>query len=493
MKKTKDDILIAQAMPGRAFKSRLPKNIERPFKLWVSKSNKWAIYSVQGDHWAKTTERAIRKLNEKGSIKPCILVSDSKYLGTVAKPFIKLKVAVIVQINGTGNLIEPRKINKKRKSFPQSSPRVPLTILEKCAVCQELDGELRELLVSLSGKYHRKRKWDDDGDDEQSLLQDFFLKFAVKNELSKDVGKAQEILRYLEQGSMRNDRDHYFHSFQNFFLGLWVIGEIKGYFEKWIRLSKLQWNVPLEFVWFLISMWHDVGYSIRSIPKLESDIFGIDLSENNDSISSWLSTSSVIEGKRTIASLMEHLLKRRPRTAWMAPQSDDIKTTDEERLENAIDSNIKGGHGAASALRLFTDMKHFINKSAVQDKRCTLMQATWLAAASIPFHDWHFRKCLRENMGECRVPALTMPFAALLTFIDSVQEDRRKFGDFKGDKAFLQGLSIAQERIISAIVDGGGLDEKDVIWKIVEATDVLAAIETNKKSIDIEYPMWLVA
>lgn len=192
-------------------------------------------------------------------------------------------------------------------------------------------------------------------------------------------------------------------------------------------------------------------------------------------------------------SLIEHLLHRQPVTAWIPPQNDAALTEIEEKMERAIYADLRGGHGAASALRLYTDMKSFISKCAVQEKRHLLTQATWIAAVSIPFHDWHFRKCVREECGDCKVPALTMPFAALLAFVDSIQEDRRKLEGIGKDKAFLQELAIDEERIISARVDGSALGKEDIIWKIVEAIDVLAALEINTQSFDVEYPKWLVA
>lgn len=486
------DSLIQEAILGRPLKRMhgIPPDIQRPLRLWASKATRWAVYSISGRTLSKTTKDAIDKLKKEGSVKPCLLVHNSEYLGAVAEAFIK-GVSVIVEIGGNGTLITPRKIKSRRTTGRQWESRIPPKVLEECAACGDVDAELRNLLSTLASKYRRKRQLNDNY--EHDVLNQFFLDFAALNGLSKKVARVQEILLRLEQAGMGGDRDHYFHSFQNFFLGLWVVGTAKEYFGKWLSQSRLDWSISFEFVWFLVCMWHDVGYNVQSLSRMENDIFGVDIDRVNESLSSYLSSGSVVEGKRIIASLAEHLLKKYPSTGWIPPQPDGNQTPTEKKLECAIDENIRSGHGAASAIRLYTDMQHFINKCAVQDKRHMLMQAAWMAAVSIPFHDWHFRKCVRERFGVCRVPALTMPFAALLTFVDSIQEDRRRFGDISRDKVFLLSLIVDNGRVVSAEVDGSSLEQEDVIWKIVEATDVLAALERTKDSFDVEYPKWLVA
>jgi hypothetical protein len=345
----------------------------------------------------------------------------------------------------------------------------------------------------LFNKYTKRPRYSRD-DYEQRVLRKFFLDFAALNGLSREAAKAQDVLRKLEQAGMGGNRDHYFHSFQNFFLGLWAMGEAWDYFEKWLHISKLHWNISFEFAWFLVCMWHDVGYSVKSFRRIEEDVFGIDIEKTAyEPQYAYISSAPVVEGKRVIASLMEHLLESQPTTGWMEPPQHGQRTNMEQKLEIAIDADLKEGHGAASALRLYTDMKSFIDKCAVQRKRNMLTQATQLAAVSIPFHDWYFRKSVRENCGNCVIPALTMPFAALLTFIDSIQEDRRIFEDIKRDKAFLRELIVEKGRMISAKVDGQALAKEDIIWKIVDATDVVASLKTTAESFDVKYPKWLMA
>lgn len=490
-----EDILINEAITGRPIKGKglIPSDIQQPWKIWHTKKVNWAIYNITGTHWPKTTDNAIKAIfkEEKSNLKPCLLVSDSQYLGTVAKAFVSLRVPIIVQINGSGSLIKYRKVETKDPIIREWGSRISPIVLRECAGLEKLNTKTQDIISKLEKKYRNIRIWNDEK--EQQILREFSLSFCELNGLDINAMRAHDFLRNLEQSGMRNDRDHYFHSFQNFFFGLFVIGEAWDYFNKWLKISKLNWNISIEFVWYLVSMWHDVGYGVQLRQQIENDIFGIEVEGLNESLSDYLANDSVIEGKKTISSLIEHLLKKRPKTAWMLPQRDEIPTTVEAKIEIAINNDVRIGHGAASALRLYTDMKQFISKCAAQTERNILTQSTCLAAASIPFHDWRFRACFRQTLGICRVPALTMPFAGLLAFVDSIQEDRRKFIDIKGNIPFLHYLIVTNGRIISAEVDGSALAKEDIIWKIVEATDVLAALERTKDSFDVEYPKWLVA
>ncbi|MFX1487302.1 MAG: hypothetical protein ACFFBS_09460 [Promethearchaeota archaeon] len=489
-----EDSILFEAIDGKCLKRMrgIPHGIQRPWKELVSKGTLWAVYRISGEHWPRSTEKAILKLKESSGVSPCVLVGKNEDLGTVATAFSKLQVPVVTEIGGRGKLVRPRAVEKQKKVEKGWTSRVSPYVLEDCSKLNNIHADLRTLICVLVKKYGDKREWDDEH--EHKALQTFFLDFAGLNGLSADASRAQIVLRRLEQAGMAGSRDHYFHSFQNFFFGLWVIGEARDYFEKWLKVSKLFWSVSLEFVWFLVCMWHDVGYGLHSRRAIEENVFGIELEESpTDRLSTYLTSLPIMEAKRTITSLMEHLLDTKPQTGWMEPRRESKYTNTEQKLERAIDADLRSGHGAASALRLYTDMMNFINKCAVQEKRNILIQSTLIAAASIPFHDWHFRRCVRKEYGVCKIPVITMPFAALLAYVDSIQEDRRKFDSIRKERAFLRHLTIEEERIISAEVDGAALANGDVIWKIVEATDVLSFLERSTASFEVEYPKWLVA
>jgi hypothetical protein len=76
-----------------------------------------------------------------------------------------------------------------------------------------------------------------------------------------------------------------------------------------------------------------------------------------------------------------------------------------------------------------------------------LIRHVFLAGLSIPFHDWPVRKFARE-LGISNLRTSRFPFASLLMFLDSIQEDRR--GDAQAPD-ILSGLSVQDNRIEAQI------------------------------------------
>src|SRR4030042_468792 len=283
------DSLIQEAISGKPLQRMMgiPTDVQRPLRLWISNKTRWAVYGINGSTLPKTTKDAIDKIKKEGSLKPCILVHNNESLSAVAEAFFK-GISVIVEIGGNGTLIRPRKIKKRRTIGKQWESRIPPKVLEECAACESINTDLCILLSELAKQYRKKRKWNDDY--EYEILNQFFLDFTALNGLCEKVTRAQEILLNLERAGMGGSRDHYFHSFQNFFLGLLVVGTEKEYFGKWLTQSKLNWSVSFEFVWFLACMWHDIGYCVRSFSKIKSDIFGMDIDSMDESVTSYLSS-----------------------------------------------------------------------------------------------------------------------------------------------------------------------------------------------------------
>jgi len=485
--------IVSEALPGKTLSSisNLPGDIESPWRVQDSENIKWAIYLVNSKHWPKTVEHAIRTLNRLSIAKPCLLLPRNDSVEIVAEQFLKLHVPIIVRVGGRGCLLEPPEIKKPRQSRTRFPSRISPQIIQECSQSKTFGGPLTELLKGTWQKYHRQSSsWTDDK--EQQVLGDFFTRFVVLNGLSITKNSAQIVLRKLEQSGFGGRRDHFFHSFQIFFLGLWVLAKASQYVKIWNQISRQNWALSPEFVWFLVAMWHDVGYGFHFLEKLEGDLLGIEpVSTRQELRSSYLESPAVQDGLREISSLQEHLLKKRPETAWSPPSAKGSPTKLERLLRVAFEEDLLDGHGAASALRLYTDMRSFIDKCAVQTKRNVLWQSALIASASIPYHDWHFRSHVRDCCGRCKLPAPTMPFSALLTFIDSLQEDSRDFQRSGVSSHFLWELSV-ENGVILPDIDSAALDAKTLIWKMIEARDVKMTLEMANNSLQFEYPKWIL-
>jgi len=86
-----------------------------------------------------------------------------------------------------------------------------------------------------------------------------------------------------------------------------------------------------------------------------------------------------------------------------------------------------------------------------------------------------------------------MPFAVLLGFVDSLQEDRRFLDNININRPFLRSLTIANNRIVGVHVDTGALSSRDLLYKIVEANDVNLSVKCNSNSLEVRYPDWMIS
>jgi hypothetical protein len=109
----------------------------------------------------------------------------------------------------------------------------------------------------------------------------------------------------------------------------------------------------------------------------------------------------------------------------------------------------------------------------------------------MPFHDWHFRKCVREQCGTCHIPVATLPFAALLAFVDSIQEDRRDLVGLQNELHFLKRLLIEAPATVTARVDRNAIADTSVLWKLIEARDVRASLRHAPDGLAFAYPEWM--
>src|SRR5207244_4130406 len=113
------------------------------------------------------------------------------------------------------------------------------------------------------------------------------------------------------------------------------------------------------------------------------------------------------------------------------------------------------------------------------------------ACCSIPFHDWSFRSDLRESCGSCRFATVAMPFAALLAFIDSIQDDQRDLEGVEKAVLVLEELLIQDPATVFAKINPDALGDAGLLDKIIEARDVLAALDQAPTDLYFKYPEWM--
>lgn len=249
-------------------------------------------------------------------------------------------------------------------------------------------------------------------------------------------------------------------------------------------------------MWFLTALWHDVGYAAQKFNNLFGAAFGEEESEEDldikdESIQRLLARPAAQTGIRSIASLMSRLLKpATARTQWMEPIASSRLGEHVENIIDAIKQNFLKSHGALSAIRLYCDYAEAI-ENLEPNKREILRQTVLLACCSMPFHDFWFRKDVRESCTECRMPVASLPFAALLAFVDSIQDDRRNLAAVRDAVLILEKLLISSPRTVQAQINMDALETQALLDKIIEGRDVLAALEQRPTELNFKYPDWI--
>ena len=85
-----------------------------------------------------------------------------------------------------------------------------------------------------------------------------------------------------------------------------------------------------------------------------------------------------------------------------------------------------------------------------------------------------------------------MPFASILAFIDSIQEDSRDISKLDAKIRFLEKLIIERPRSVRAKVNLKALNDEDILWKLIESRDVHSTLLESAKSITLNYPSWMI-
>jgi len=143
-----------------------------------------------------------------------------------------------------------------------------------------------------------------------------------------------------------------------------------------------------------------------------------------------------------LVSLYIHLTQVRIDAGWTADPFD----LPDHALDKALErSFLEKGHGAASCMRMLAGFFRIV--PPLVGNRQFLIRHVFLAGLSIPFHDWPVRKFLRD-LGILRLRTSRFPFASLLMFVDSIQEDRR--GDAQAPD-ILMGITIRDNHVEAQI------------------------------------------
>jgi hypothetical protein len=489
------DQLLSEGLPGSVVDNRkLAKKVPQAWRIWRSNNAQWAIFPIIGEHLSDADQKGV-SIARKNRLEPVFVALNYAAIKAISPQYRRLRPHLVCNIAGRGHLIPPPHVPRRSKTLqPPCATRVPRDLLVALLAEHEVSGEMLKSLRKLEKRYRslRRRRSDSDQREEEALLQ-YAGSVLDQMGLRKDRIKGAQMVRTIERGGMGAGRDHFFHSFQNYFLGLLPVLRLRSYFELFKGYARLQWDVNPSDVWFLTALWHDVGYPFEHIGKIVNSAIGIDLPDETETAlkESFLQRAETIDALRTLSSLIAHLLEPgRRRTQWMRPGPKSNLGQCGNRIHDALSVNLRKSHGAFGAVRLFCDYSDDLEKME-PSARDLLLQTVWLASCSIPFHDWSFRGHVRSECGDCQIATATLPFAALLAFVDSIQDDRRDLAGSEKAALILEQLLVKEPALVKAKINIHALTDEQLLGKIVEARDVLASLQQNEDSLFFQYPPWM--
>jgi len=452
------------------------------------------VFEAVGEHFAEVDLEAIKRAKQDGVVP--VVVAAGKGIRAIGPHFRKLKAHVICEVAGTATIIEPLSHIRGTPRRPQSDTRVPVRLLVELSRIPTMPAALVGELKRLVKEYKRIARRETHRDSlEAEALMEFARVRLIELGLEAHRLAGTAFIRSLEQAGLGGKRDHFFHSFQNYFLGLHLVAACLPQFSAFKDAAHVHWQVDPFAVWFLCAMWHDVGYAHQKVQSFLKSAYGehLDDSVATNVRAAFIEQEKTSQGTRCIASLMARLLNpENARTEWGVPSDKTKLNPIAQKIYNAILENLQESHGAFGGIRLYRDYAESID-SMEEEQRQVAQQTVLLAAVSMPFHDWKFRRAVRKAIRVCQIPIRTLPFAALLAFVDSIQDDRRDLEGVLDTPVILRALSCTQDGIITADVDLAALDSQSTLEKIIEGRDVHASLVHCEGGMRFVYPIWIVA
>lgn len=454
----------------------------------------WGFEIIRGDFISDDTAAEMKKVEDSVKNFTSVVVvpngEDEYEIKATAD-----KYELILMVNGERGFVfdSPNTPTPDPTTQFLSSSRIPSSLRDELRALPNLDSKVQQILVEFAQEHEQLEAKGINDEAEFNLLNDTLEKLLRCDDRFEGTAKPLFALRAMEQvwaAAGLDFRDHFFHSFQDFFLGCQVLNGCHDLFQKFLRLAfPSAQNMSPEYVWILISFFHDVGYLVQRGDDVITRLrFGQTDSENNfeGTRDGALAEHEVVIRKtnweyqsgyrKSLTSLYDHLTQDEITEDWVL---DTLSPPAPHPLDDALKESYMSekSHGAASALRLLNDISAALKEAPNPDKPF-LMKHAYLAALSIPFHDWRARSHMIDN-GIDSVLTSRFPFACLLAFIDSIQDDRRDVkGSQHGKQDVLLGIEI-EGNIVTAIVETPKLSETELGKKKEEADGVKAFFEQD--------------
>jgi hypothetical protein len=433
-----------------------------PTSVWRTGGTVWAIELYRGDRIPDNTVASLAEFRHVDqTIQPAFFVPQGEPFEHLLPVCRKMGIGLIARIADEYDVLTAAESDAV--VLGPSAVRIPKWLVGRLQGLRDLNPGFRKCLRMFARHYTELQSVVPVTDEAQeALLRKTFVSLLGTDPRYLGNYAPIDFLKFFERANpLYRGPDHFFHAFNNLLLGCLVMDYFYDTFTKF-RKRYFQhlpdWSV--EYVWLLTVLFHDVGYPIQRHQETTAIIYGVPISGDNQAAAVrkevW-DSATYRTCRAQLVSLYEHFTKHRRGASW----TPDVFPLDERRrhpLDQAFEESFlrADGHGVASSMRMLSDFF----REPPQAKRGFLAAHIFVAGLSIPFHDWPVRRWLREY-GIDTIRATEFPFASLLMFVDSIQEDRR--GRIQ-EPDVLTGLTLKDGRALPemnlGVLPGAKLREK---------------------------------
>ena len=372
---------------------------------------------------------------------PPVILSAAEVAAKVAQSCLNIGAGLAIERRGEVHPIFPSNFAlPPRCRSTTETGHIPGRFHRGMGDNQGFSQHLRKTFQRFTGVYGRATSGDKvTYDRECELLEDFARSFARGDKrLFFPLGQLDLLREYEQSRANRKARDHFFHTFNNLFLGFQILAGIAGgqqYFARIDRSVALPRNAKLhawEILWFLTCVFHDPAYVAKDLWATIRFVFGVeqDVTATDPAIPEKLATQIrnlwdpvFARARHDLCDLYDSVVRD-----WL-PRS--IRENDsgyfDQTLKKAYFNGRYASHSVLSAFKLINNC----NADRVPRPRAyspkVALACCVIAGLSMLFHDQYCRETL-EKASIGPIAFEDLPYASLLMFVDCLQDDRRDIG-----------------------------------------------------------------
>ncbi len=390
-----------------------------------------------------------------------VRIFASKVARSVAEKALALGCGLMVESEGAVHFVFNADYRPPKPcTHGNETGHIPKWLYTNLATSESFSPYLLRCFKAFAKQYARATRKKSILDKTES---DLLLRFATKAasgdpRLFFPIGDLSTFKQYEASGANKRTRDHFFHTFNNLFLGFVILGslanrkqaiaDVDRFIKGKSKLVKLRY---WEALWLLTCLFHDPAYMAEHFWAHLRFAFGVPQREGVDDEEVPREVLEMIRslwyGEFAGPRKELHDLYNRTVRKWV-PSSVAKKGPDvfDKAVQKAYFDGRGPTHSLVSGLRLISLCKTQ-NKAGLPSSYQpeTAETACFIAALCMMFHDQGCRQALK-SAGIPPIAFENLPYATVLMYVDSLQDDRRTIETSRfPDHGVLDSLEVSAD------------------------------------------------